>query len=118
MKVGTRFPPEWLLKKSREECKQLEEENSKLREENFELKLRIQQFTSAHEAKIAVRKEQLYQDLIKQNTKNQSRYTKARKALSDIKKIAFSVGESCDAVAYMDEICQILIKYYNETDRK
>ena len=116
MKVGTQFPPEWLLKKSREECKQLEEENSKLRQENFELNLRIQQFTSAHEAKIAARKEELYQEIAKSNTLHQNKYVKAKKVLDDIKEIAFSVGESDDAVAYMDDICQILIRYYHEKD--
>ena len=117
MNVGTRFPPEWLLKKSREECEELKKENSSLRQENWELKQRAMEFTSTHEAKIAVRKEELYKAIIQQKNAFESKYSKARKLISDIHRIASSVSENSDAVAYMDDICNIIIDYY-ATNRK
>ena len=117
MNVGTIFPPEWLLKKSREECEELKKENSSLRQENWELKQRAMQFTSTHEAKIAVRKEELYKAIIQQKNAFESKYSRARKAISDIHKIAANVSESSDAVANMDDIYNIIINYY-ATNRK
>lgn len=117
MNVGTRFPPEWLLKKSREECEELKKENSFLRQENWELKQRAMEFTSKHEAKIAIRKEELYKAIIQQKNAFESKYSRARKTIADIHKIAYNVSENSDAVSYMDDICNIIINYY-ATSRK
>ena len=113
----TRFPPEWLLKKSREECEQLSEENHKLREENSELKLRVQKFTAKNEAKIAARKEVLYKAIKDEMQSFKNRYSNASKAIDRIWGIACRFPENAETDAYVDSICQILIKYY-ETNRK
>lgn len=108
----TQFPPEWLLKKSREECEQLLEENRKLREENFEMKLRIKQFTSKHEAKIAAQKEVLYRAIKDQMHSFEGKYYRARKILDSIWEIACRIPETSDTEVHVDDICQILINYY------
>lgn len=112
MAKTTRFPSEWLLKKSREECEQLQKEVARLSKENSEMKSRLDSFTVEHEAQIAARKEQLYIEANRKFTTVEKKYSKARKALSDIKKIAYGVSESDDAVADIADICDILIKYY------
>ena len=117
MNRTTRFPPEWLLKKSREECDELKKENSLLRQENLELKQRVILFTSTHEAKIAIRKEELYKAIIQQKNAFESKYSRARKTISDIHRIASNVSENSDAMSYMDDICNIIIDYY-ATSRK
>lgn len=115
MNIGTRFPPEWLLKKSREECEQLREKNKTLSKENLELRRKVLGYES--DPKTVVKREELYQNIIQQKNAFESKYSKARKLISDIHRIASSVSESSDVVAYMDDICNIIIDYY-ATSRK
>lgn len=110
MTKTTRFPPEWLLKKSREECEQLQKEVARLSNENSEMKSRLDSFTVEHEAQIAARKEQLYEEANRRFITVEKKYSKARQVLSTIRKIAYGVSESSDAVGDMDNICTILIK--------
>ena len=110
MNVGTRFPPEWLLKKSREECEELKKKNALISKENLELRRKVLGYES--DPKTIIKRDELYQNLIKQNKALESKYSKARKAIADIHKIASSVSESSDAVSYMDDICNIIINFY------
>lgn len=115
MNIGTRFPPEWLLKKSREECEELKKENALLSKENLELRRKVLGYES--NPKTIVKREELYQNIIKQNKGLESKYSKARKTIADIHKIASNVSESSDAISYIDDICNTIIDYY-ATNRK
>jgi cell division septum initiation protein DivIVA len=90
----------------------LKKENSSLRRENWELKQRVMEFTSTHEAKIAVRKEELYKAIIQQKNAFESKYSRARKAISDIHKIVANASESPDTVCDMNNIYNIIINFY------
>lgn len=115
MSVGTQFPPEWLLKKSREECEELEKKNALINKENLELRRKVLGYES--DPKTIVKREELYKNIINQNKALENKYFKAKKTIADIHKIASSVSESSDAVSYMDDICNIIIDYY-ENNRK
>ena len=115
MNVGTQFPPEWLLKKSREECEELKKKNTLISKENIELRRKVLGYES--DPKTIVKREELYQNIIKQNKALESKYFKAKKTIADIHKIASSASESSDAIAYIDDICSIISNYY-ETNRK
>ena len=115
MNVGTQFPPEWLLKKSREECEELRKKNALISKENLELRRKVLGYAS--DPKTVVKREELYQNIIRQVKAFESRYSKARKVIADIHRIASSVSENSDTVSYMDDICNIIIDYY-ATSRK